>query len=51
MNDKQFIRELGELLAKDIRNACEQNTNPRAKLKVSDTKFDLIYKHVFADFL
>ena len=51
VNDKRFIRELEELLAKDIRNACARNTNPRAKLKASDTKSDLIYKLVFADFL
>ena len=46
-----FIRELEELLAKDIPNACARNTNPRAKPKASDTKSDLIYKRVFADFL
>ena len=51
MNDKRFIRELEELLVKDIRNACARNTNPRAKLKALDTKSDLIYKRVFADFL
>ena len=51
VKDKQFIRELEELLAKDIRNACVRNTNPRARLKASDTKSDLIYKRVFADFL
>ena len=43
MNDKRFIRELEELLVKDIRNACARNTNPRAKPKASDTKSDLIY--------
>ena len=47
VNDKRFIRELEELLVKDIRNACARNTNPKA----SDTKSDLIYKCVFADFL
>ena len=51
MNDQRFIRELEELLAKDIRNTCARNTNPRAKPKASDTKSDLIYKHVFANFL
>ena len=51
MNDQPFIRELEELLAKYIRNACAQNTNPRAKPKASDTKSNLIYKRVFADFL
>ena len=51
VNDKRIIRELEELLAKDIRNACARNMNPRAKPKVSDTKSDLIYKRVFADFL
>ena len=33
VNDKRFIRELEELLVKDIRNACARNTNPRAKPK------------------
>ena len=51
VNDKRFIRELEDLLVKDIRNACARNRNPRAKLKASDTKSDLIYKRVFADFL
>ena len=51
VNDKQIIRELEELLAKPIRNACARNTNPRAKPKASDTKSDLIYKRVFAAFL
>ena len=51
VNDKRFIRELEELLAKDIRHACARNMNPRAKPKASDTKSDLIYKCVFADFL
>ena len=51
VNDKQFIRELEELLVKDICNACARNTNPRAKPKASYTKSDLIYKRVFADFL
>ena len=51
VNDKQFIRELEELLVKDIRNASARNTNPRAKPKASDTKSDLIYKRVFAVFL
>ena len=51
VNNKRFIRELEELLAKDIRNTCARNTNPHAKPKASDTKSDLIYKHVFADFL
>ena len=51
MNDKRLIRELEELLVKDIRNACARNTNPRAKPKASDTKSHLIYKRVFADFL
>ena len=51
VNDKRFIRELEELLVKDIRDACARNTNPRAKPKASDTKSDLIYKRVFADFL
>ena len=51
VNDKRFIQELEELLAKDIRNACARNTNPHAKPKASDAKSDLIYKRVFADFL
>ena len=51
VNDKRFIRELEEMLVKDIRNACARNINPRAKPKASDTKSDLIYKRVFADFL
>ena len=51
VNDKRFIRELDELLVKDIRTACARNMNPRAKPKASDTKSDLIYKLVFADFL
>ena len=51
VNDKQFIRELEELLAKDIRNAFARNMNLRAKPKASDSKSDLIYKRVFADFL
>ena len=51
VNDKQFIRELEELLVKDIRNACARNMNPRAKPKASDTKSDLIYKRVFTNFL
>ena len=51
VNDKQFIRELEELFVKDIRDACARNTNSRAKPKASDTKSDLIYKRVFADFL
>ena len=51
VNDKRFIRELEELLVKDIRNASARNTNPRAKPKASDTKSDLIYKRVFGDFL
>ena len=51
VNDQQFIRELEELLANDIGDACARNMNPRAKPKASDTKFDLIYKRVFADFL
>ena len=48
---RRFIRELEEMLVKDIRNACARNTNPRAKPKASDTKSDLIYKRVFGDFL
>ena len=51
MKDQRFIQELEELLAKDIRNTCARNMNPRAKPKESDTKSDLIYKRVFADFL
>ena len=51
VNDKWFIRELEEMLVKDIRNACARNTNPRAKPKASDTKSDSIYKRVFGDFL
>ena len=51
VSEKRFIRELEELLVKDIRNACARKTNPRAKPKASDTKFDLIYKRVFAVFL
>ena len=51
VNDKRFIRELEEMLVKDIHNACARSTNPRAKPKASDTKSDLIYKRVFGDFL
>ena len=51
VNDQQFIREPEELLAKDIRDACARNMNPRAKPKASDTKTALIYKRVFGDFL
>ena len=51
LNDKRFIQKLDKLLAKEIRNACARNTNPREKPKASDTKSDLIYKRVFADFL
>ena len=51
VTDKRFIRELEEMLVKDICNACARNTNPRAKPKASDTKTDLIYKRVFGDFL
>ena len=42
VNDKRFIRELEEMLVKDIRNACARNTNPRAEPKALDTKSDLI---------
>ena len=51
VNDQQFIRELEELLVKDICGACARNTNPGAKPKASDTKTALIYKRVFGDFL
>ena len=51
VNDQRFIRELEEMLAKDISDACARNTNPRAKPKSLDTKSHLIYKRVFADFL
>ena len=51
VDNKRFIRELEELLVKDIRNACARNTNPRAKPTASDTKSDLIDKRVFGDFL
>ena len=51
VNDQRSNREVEELLAKDIRNACARNTNPRAKPKASDTKSDLIYKRVFGYFL
>ena len=30
---------------------CEQNTNPLAKRKPSDSKSDMFYKRAFADFL
>ena len=45
VDDQRFIRELEELLPKDIRDACARNTNPRAKPEASDTNSDLIYKH------
>ena len=45
VNDQKFIDELH-----DIRDACAQNTNPRAKPTSLGTKPDLIYKRVFADF-
>ena len=51
VNKKRFIRELEELLGKGIRNACARNTSPCAKPSASDTKCDLIYTGVFADFL
>ena len=51
VNDQQFIRELEEFLAKDIRDAYARNTHPRAKPKASDTKPALIYKCVFGNFL
>ena len=44
------IDELNQYLVKDIRDACARNTFAIAKPKSSDTKSDLIYKHVFADF-
>ena len=46
VNDKRFIRELEELLVKDIRKTCAWNTNPRGKPKALDTKSDLVYKRV-----
>ena len=51
VNDQQFILELEKCLLKDIRDACAWNSNTRAKPKSPDTKCDLIYKLVFADFL
>ena len=48
VNDQQFIEQLEKYLVGD---ACAQNSNARAKLKSPDTKSNLIYKHVFADFL
>ena len=51
MNDQQFIDDLNKYLVKDISDTCARNTNPRAKPKSSDTKSNLIYKCVFADFL
>ena len=48
VNDQQFIEELEKYLVKD---ACAWNNNPRAKPKSSNMKSNLIYKHVFADFL
>ena len=53
VNDKQFIREVEDLLAKDIRNACARNTGSRAKPRASHTIFqvDMICKRVFTDFL
>ena len=51
VNNQRFIRALEEFLAKDIRAACARNTNPRAKLKASDTKTASIYTCVFGDFL
>ena len=55
VNDQQFIylfiQELAQFLAKDIRDTCARNSNPRAKPKPSDTKTVVIYKQVFANFL
>ena len=51
VNDQLIIRGLEECLAKDTRDTCAPNTNPRAKPKASDTKTALIYKRVFGDFL
>ena len=51
VNDQQFIDDLTNMFVKDIREACARNTNPRAKPKSSDTKSDLIFKRVFADYL
>ena len=51
MNDQRFIQELEQYLLKDMHGACARNSNPCAKLKPSDMKTALIYKHVFTDFL
>ena len=36
---------------RNVYQACVWNTNPRAKPKSSYSKFDLIYKYVFTEFL
>ena len=51
MNDQQLIEELENYLVKDICDARARNNNPRSKPKSSNTKSNLIYKPVFADFL
>ena len=51
MNDQQIIQELEKYLGKDIRDACAWNNNSCAKRKSRDTKSDLMYKRVFANFL
>ena len=51
VNNQWFIQQLEQFLSKDVRDACAQSSNPRAKPKSSNTKSDLNYKRVFADFL
>ena len=41
VNDQQFIQELEQFLAKDIRDACARNSNLRAKPKPLNTKFKM----------
>ena len=45
VNNQRFIEQL------DIRDTCAPNSNPRAKLRASNTKTALIYKRVFPDCL
>ena len=51
VNDQQFVGDLNKYLVKDIFDAGAWNSNPCAKPKSLETKSDLIYKCVFADFL
>ena len=49
LNDERFIDGVKSFPAKDNRDTCAGNNNPRAKPRTSDTKSALMYKRVFAD--